>query len=267
MAIGPGFCGLLYRLGGFVLPFWLFGGLILIVAVLSCCIASKKDQQSLEKKENTSWRDLLSCPYIYVYSLGWMCASSSQDWYSGFLEPHLKNKFELGSEHVGLIVLAFGLTYTFSVPVFGVIVDKGFSPFGFFVSGQITIALSMYFLGPIPVFWHSTDNILVIIFALVCQAIGLASASCGSILGLLQAAQAGGLPNTDETMGMVTSFWMCWTCIGSLLGTPLGSFFYDLGGWNVSFSIQAIITSISILSACIFTFCMDGKKLKKKSKC
>jgi len=98
-----------------------------------------------------------------------MCASSSQDWYSGFLEPHLKNKFELGSEHVGLIVLAFGLTYTFAVPVFGVVVDRGFSPFGFFVSGQITIALSMYFLGPIPVFWHSTDNILVIIFALVCQ--------------------------------------------------------------------------------------------------
>jgi len=150
MAIGPGFCGLLYRLGGFVLPFWLFGGLILIVAVLSCCIASKKDQQSLEKKENTSWRDLLSCPYIYVYSLGWMCASSSQDWYSGFLEPHLKNKFELGSEHVGLIVLAFGLTYTFAVPVFGVVVDRGFSPFGFFVSGQITIALSMYFLGNRP---------------------------------------------------------------------------------------------------------------------
>ena len=62
----------------------------------------------------------------------------------------------------------------------------------------------------------------VTVTALSVQGLGSAFTYIGTLLYMMKAVSEAGLPDTDQTRGMVSSLWVIFDCLGGYAGTSLG---------------------------------------------
>ena len=55
---------------------------------------------------------------------------------------------------------------------------------------------------------------------MTCPGVGTAAAYIGSLFYMMKGASSCGLPDTEQTRGMVTSLWICCDCLGGYMGVP-----------------------------------------------
>ena len=88
------------------------------------------------------------------------------------------------------------------------------------------------------------------VFSIGLQGLGSAATYLGTLLYMLKSTQKAGLPDTDQTNGMVSSLWVVADCVGGLIGSTLGSAAYDSVGFEMgtlSISIVMICTVLIVL--------------------
>ena len=153
---GPSIGGIFYDLGGFKLPFFFLGGISLILAFLSVILfrdvtrEDEDDQMKQTSDDDVKWLQVLKAPGVVLGLLGTTLAATAWQWYAASVEVHFDQTFSLSSTNTGLVLMSFGAAYTIATPVFGLITDRGFSGLILIILGNLIIALSFTFLGPIP---------------------------------------------------------------------------------------------------------------------
>jgi len=253
---GPTIGGYLYDIGGFPLPFWIFGGFSLLLAV--CCVflmrkVEEAFEETAEDQKDVSWREVLTAPGVAVSLSALICAGTAWQWYAPSLEPFLVQTYGVSSFQTGLVFMAFGVTYTLSTPIAGFLTDRGVDSVNFVIIGNFLILVAFIFLGPVPVLRSVLGSKLELtVVSVGLQGLGSGATYLGSLLLMMKGVGLAGLPDKEQTRGMVSSLWISADCIGGYLGATLGSLAYDNYGFESGSVIMAGIMLCSVISSCCY---------------
>jgi len=253
---GPTIGGYLFEIGGFSLPFWACGGLSLLLSV-SCIFlmrnAEDAFQETAEDGKDVTWKEILTAPGVGVSLSALVCAGTAWQWYAPSLEPFLVQTYEVDSFETGLVFMAFGVTYTIFTPIAGFLTDKGVNSIYIIILGNFCILMSFIFLGPIPVLKSVMGSQLAVtVVSIGLQGLGSGATYLGTLLLMMKGATLAGLPDKEQTRGMVSSLWITADCLGGYLGATLGSLAYDHYGFESGTVIMAIIMLLSVISCCCY---------------
>ena len=233
---GPSLGGVLYDHGGFSVPFWTLGGLMLILSVISAFYL-QQDSTELENpgyQRCVGWWEILKSPGVMISLFALTFSSMGCNWYSASLGQFLWSRYKVTSSQTGLVFMLFGITYTIFTPLFGIITDCYKERGLIMVMVGITIIFVMAALmGPIPQLSLVAGHLWVTVLAIGLQGAGSAASYLGSLIHMLSGIQEGSLPNTDQTKGMVSSLWIVAICLGGYLGSSLGGMAFDKLGFEV----------------------------------
>jgi len=241
---GPVIGGYLHDLGGFSLPFFVIGIIMIILSLVSLFYFKEStDNDNLNTEESTSWTRLLNTPGVLVGIFSIVLAGIAKRWYSGSLGPFLRDTYNLSSSQIGLVFLSFGLVYSICVPLVGILIHRGVDCLVTILIGNILIAVSFIFIGPIPSLVPLLGQHLGPTVATIgLQGAGSGFAYIGSFLYINRQVTISELPKSDQTNAMVSSLWLTSECLGCLIGSTLGSFSSDILDFE---------TGTMILSCCM----------------
>ena len=119
MIVGPLMGGWLYSIGGFALPFYVVGGMMLFGAIINMFLVPKIETAEIE---SGSVLDILKSPGIVITSIMQLITWSGMDFNIPFLEPLLSNSGITSNEVVvGILFMIMALCYIVTSPIAGVI--------------------------------------------------------------------------------------------------------------------------------------------------
>ena len=251
---GPSLGGILYDLGGFPLPFWISGGLAIVTSILSLLLLKDDSTQydNLEDTKKVSWWEILKAPGVLISVFALAFSGSAWAWYSASLEPWLKEEFGLSSSSTGLVLMTFGLVYTIFTPLCGFLADRGMDGLIAMTVGNLVISVGFVFLGPIPPFQAIGGQLWLVVVSLGLQGLGSAATYLGALLYMMKSCINSGLPDNEQTNGMVSSLWVVSDCIGGYLGTTLGSIAFDNIGFEAGTMAEAGALALTVLVLCVY---------------
>jgi len=246
---GPSLGGFLYEFGGFSLPFWVAGGVLLVVVIMVSFLLEDKSNQysSLDGDQPVSWKQVILAPGMMVALFALTFAGSSWSWYSATLEPFLGAEYNLTSSQTGLVFTAFGTAYTVFTPLFGFLSDKGLGGLSAILFGNLMISLGFLFMGPIPPFSALSGNLWLTVVSVSVQGLGSAATYLGSLLYMMKGVKDAGLPETEQVKSMVSSLWVVMDCLGGYIGSTLGSVAYDQLGFKMGTLIESGALAVTVL--------------------
>ena len=239
---GPTMGGLLYDMKGFPMPFWVSGGLMMVVSLISCVLL--KDVPSSEEEtvinRKVSWCEVIQNPGVLISVFALIFAGTGWSWYSASLGPFMFDTFNLSPSETGLAFMIFGLSYTIFTPAFGFLIDRGLDGLFTVLIGNFLITIGFVFLGPVPPLNFIGDHLWLTVASIGVQGLGSAATFLGSLLYMMKSATDVGLPDSDQTKGMVSSLWTVADCVGGFLGSALGSVAFDTLGFKEGSLIIAL---------------------------
>ena len=162
MTTGPALGGILYDYQGFYFPFVIVGGVLVLCSIMSSFIIDRnssdshsEDRTSLEsgsivanKPMDTTFYKLLTTSAVVIPFIILVVSEMSVAWFLPTLEPFLSNNFGLDSTIIGMMFSIEGLTYAAFSPLFGILLDRGMSPYLTMSIGVVCQIVGLILLGP-----------------------------------------------------------------------------------------------------------------------
>ena len=250
LMFGPPVGGVLYSVGGFYAPFWTCAFVELVIICMAIYLFGQQQELKEEKTPLTTkdtsvigWKTVLQSPKIVSSFIALTCTSCSWYWYQASLEPFLQDSFDFDEAKTGLVFMAGASSYSIATPVFGFLIDKGFSEINLIIFGNLLVTVAYLFLGPIPFlsflgssYWFTTISILL-------QGVGTAAAYLGSLCFMLQS----GLPDTEQAESMVSSLYVIGDCMEAYVGAATGGLAYQVLGFKTGSYIPSVFMAIVTL--------------------
>lgn len=261
MTTGPAVGGILYDYKGFYFPFVIVGGILVCCSFVSAFIIDKRnsnidnehEQTSLEggrmngKPVDTTYCKLFATAAITVPFIILTLSEMSIAWFLPTLEPFLSENFNLDSTMSGIMFSLEGLTYAAFSPLWGILLDRGISPYFTMILGVVCQILGLSLLGPARYFGFIPKSPYTTGAGLFILGTGIAASFIVTLTFMLTEASKAdkNILDTEQTRGMITSLWLIAENIGGWLGSFLGGVAYDNlgfeGGSLVIIGLQGII--------------------------
>lgn len=241
MMAGPPIGGLLYKIGGFSLPFWTLGGILVFFGVISFKLMPTLDKNV--KSFTGSRFTLLKHPYSLALCFCIITGASSIAFLDPTLAPQLKT-FNLSAEYVGLVFLIYPAVYAITAPLWGWICDVKNQPNCLIICGCFLYSASYLFLGPAPFLniplklWSFSVSLGFGGLFVGCMLIPIFSA-------MMQIALQSGLPEDINTFGLVSGLFNSCFSFGAFLGPTAGSAIKEKIGFAWSCFVIAAFMSTS----------------------
>ena len=137
LCLGPGIGSFLYHFGGYKLPFYAFGTIVLLCLPFNWYFLENINQtdnsdDSKESSSNgsevelikTTYWGLIRIPKIFVICMVVVVMSLAQSYLEPTFEPHLRTTFGLKQEMVGLEFLLGSTAYAISTPIVGYVATR-----------------------------------------------------------------------------------------------------------------------------------------------
>lgn len=281
MTTGPAVGGILYDYNGFKFPFIIVGGVLVLCSIISALIIDRKssdnhneDRISLEsgtltnKSVDTTYRKLFATSAVTIPFIVLVLSEMSVAWFVPTLEPFLSSNFHLDSTITGIMFSIEGLTYAAFSPLFGILLDRGMSPYLAMSIGVFCQILGLILLGPASYFEFIQKSPYTTGAGLFILGSGIAASFIVTLTYMLAEASKAdkNIKDTEQTRGMITSLWLIAENIGGWSGSFLGGVTYDNigfeGGSLVIISLQGIIV-VGIPYLWYRTKCNRNRRLKE----
>ncbi|KAK3088776.1 hypothetical protein FSP39_023627 [Pinctada imbricata] len=204
---GPAIGGVLYGLGGFIMPFLVIGAVLLICVPVNWCILPPDDDYQ-QSESNISSMVLFRSPTVIIVSLAIVVAAFIWSILDPTLEPHLR-EFDLGPEIVGLLFLLMSAFYAISSPIWGWVADKVSDNRVLLMIGFFFSAGGMFVMGPSTLVGFPQDyNVLWLNIVALCY-LGVAAslALIPTFDIFLDVADELGFEEDMHTYGLVAGLW------------------------------------------------------------
>ncbi|KAG8192443.1 hypothetical protein JTE90_017973 [Oedothorax gibbosus] len=261
LIVGPTIGGALYQAGGFVLPFVVTGGLLLLgCLVLGFLLPPTEAERSSESRNLFKFLfdgGIISFTFSIITSLLFIGFNSAT------LEPHLR-QFNLKPVVLGVIFVITGGIYAITTPVWGKICDKGVSPLYINVGGSILVCAGLLFIGPVPFFFFD-PSLGSVIGSLVVIGFGLSAKLVSSFVGALKNTLRRGFPDNLSTYGMVSALFSTACSTGAFIGPSLGGLLLDTTGYQMG-TVVIFAIEVAFLVMLMAYICMSAFKKKKCDK-
>ncbi|XP_041361318.1 MFS-type transporter SLC18B1-like [Gigantopelta aegis] len=254
LMIGPPIGGALYELGGYGLPFWVLGTVLLFCAAISYYLMPQ--QAEAVKTYEGSILTLLKSPLIFVTGFCIFAGSFSL----GFMDPTLADHlspFKLSTFLVGLVFLCGAGMYGFTAPLWGWLSDtKGFVK-SLVIVGNIISCVAYILMGPSPLFPFFPYELWLIIVSLLLVGIFLGCAILPTIKCLIQGAKEIGFEENLNTYGLVSGCFNSFFSLGTFIGPTVGG----LMSQHYGFDWAATLAAGLLLMAGVLMFSYTSVKL------
>lgn len=236
MSLGPALGAGLYTLGGYGLPFYVLGSLILLniplcyflIPAIDTGTGIKKQENGvateeedfvkrieasiLKRKQKSSYISLVTIPEVAVVALVVAIVSQSAGFLDPTLEPHFR-QYDLGANVVGFIFLAMSLSYAILSPFVGWAASKMDNKSPLMIAGLLLSAVGLVLLGPSwflplePTVWLSSLAVVLMGFA-------HAIAFIPTFESILDIAIDKGFPDNVRTYSLVSGLWSAMYSLG-----------------------------------------------------
>ncbi|XP_025423082.1 MFS-type transporter SLC18B1-like isoform X2 [Sipha flava] len=265
MSVGPAIGGLLSSVGGYALPFFVVG--ILMVATVPLHIylmpPIKDDVKASQAVGSRSKGivKLLIIPSAFV--VGAVITVTSNFWASldPTLEPHLR-EMGLSTDEVGLVFLFCSVLYGVSSPIWGYIADKYDNHWSMMAGGLLISAFGLFILAPIPWLPLDKDVLWLNLVGLGILGVSASLTMMPAFNFILSSAIDNGFQESVSTFGTVAGFWSSAYSLGDMTGPSLGGVLLEHFGFSICMTTMGLIC----LVLGVFTIGFFGFLRKKKKR-
>ncbi|KAG6452681.1 hypothetical protein O3G_MSEX007737 [Manduca sexta] len=221
MSVGPAIGGLLYSIGGFGLPFYSLG-IVMVMTVPINFILLTDCEEYVSGSKTASIIKLFKIPSIIITGLVIVIMSNTWAFLDPTLEPHLR-QYGLSTEQIGLIFLLFSSLYGIFSPIWGWVADRVHNHWCMMVWGLFLSAAGLLLLGPCPYIPGLPRDLWLDLVALSILGISVALTLLPTFQGVLTSSiYEGGCPEALATYSAVAGVWSCCYSFGEVLGPALG---------------------------------------------
>ena len=243
MCLGPVIGGELMDATNFSVPF-ISSGLLLVFCALAAKCILKKSETEERRQQSIRVFTVIKLPGMWVGLLSSLLTCCSFGFVNMILEPYIR-VFNYSGFEVGLFFAIFSVVFALFSPVFGVIMDKGFSPLIQIAFGTLCRVLCFIFLGPIP---YDNPQVWSIILALVFNGIGVAGMNVSGLMNTLNILKINSYGDSESITVIGTAFWSSAIAIGYIIGAPLGGIMFDFVGMKAAGIVLAIVNACFLLA-------------------
>uniref|UniRef100_T1J6T4 Major facilitator superfamily (MFS) profile domain-containing protein n=1 Tax=Strigamia maritima TaxID=126957 RepID=T1J6T4_STRMM len=226
--LGPSVGGLLFEFGGFLLPFAVNGGALMITAIVTVFLLPENENAN---PKSLSLLKLLRIPSIVVCYYTVFALTFSIGYTTVLLERFLKSKFDISTAIVGLVFIVPGVIYVPSTFVSGILADKYVHPMIICAAGGALISIAFLFLGPAS-FFHIKPTLWLVIVCLVLHGFGLGAEYIAAFINCNKEAIRHGFPENIETYGLISGLWASGWALGSFIGPIAAGFIGEADGFQ-----------------------------------
>lgn len=252
MMIGPSFGGFLYDVGGFNLPFYITGSLLVVSSCVTLAVQKSQTRSSetsnsptITLDSTTKYKQLFRDPAIAACFAIVIVSEMSVAWVLPTFERFLSANFSLNSTVTGIIFSLEGITYAIFTPLFGMLLDKGVPRYCGLIFGAAAAVVGLCLLGPVP------GVSMIVPKSPYTSAIGLSIVGTGiaaTFITTLTSMLSSGTKiaaDSEQTQSMITSLWMIGEIFGTSFGTLFGGMAFDAIGFE---SGLLVVAGIQVLA-------------------
>uniref|UniRef100_A0A0R3S4C1 MFS domain-containing protein n=1 Tax=Elaeophora elaphi TaxID=1147741 RepID=A0A0R3S4C1_9BILA len=241
---GPLFGGVLYELGGFQLPFFVLGIILLFLGLLAHFLIENMDDEIA--MDGKGMLGILKIPVLWVmiYSVV-MCAISLS-----FLDPTLADhleSFKLTPSIVGLMFLLSGGIYTITAPFWSIIIDRFNCSKSIITFGIVAVVIGMIVIGPSP-FLNTEKSLGWIEIALGILGIAASALYIPAFQMSIEALREYGYDESVKTYACISGLFQSAYSFGSFIGPTLGGLCVQWIGFPWTTTIIALFNVIFIIA-------------------
>ncbi|KAF8791572.1 MFS-type transporter SLC18B1-like isoform X1 [Argiope bruennichi] len=255
---GPTLGGALYDLGGYGLPFWTVGTVVVIDAIVIFFFLPDVENPNIPEKG--SILKFWFHPRTMLYSLSVFTSFNYIGFNQTTLEPHLRS-FDLSGVLLGLMFALSGSIYAFTAPGWGWLCDKKCNSLTLSLLGCIINIFSLLLIGPAP-FFNTGPKIWIVIISLILMGLGLGAKLVCAFTGTLQDTMNRGLPPDLSTYGLVSSMIAASQSLGAFVGPSVGGYLLDNMGFRKA-SMTLLVLETVLIILLIVSICNRGSWVKK----
>ncbi|CAH2268750.1 jg23773 [Pararge aegeria aegeria] len=221
MSVGPAIGGLLYSIGGFGLPFYSLGIIMVLTVPINYCLLTDCGEY-VSGSKTASILKLFKIPSIIITGLVIVIVSNTWAFLDPTLEPHLR-QFGLSTNQIGLIFLLFSSLYGIFSPIWGWVADRVHNHWCMMVWGLFLSTIGLLLLGPCPFIPGLPKDLWLDLVALSILGMSVALTLLPTFQGVLTSSiYEGGCPEALATYSAVAGVWSCCYSLGEVLGPALG---------------------------------------------
>ncbi|XP_014247756.1 MFS-type transporter SLC18B1-like [Cimex lectularius] len=249
MSAGPAIGGMLFAIGGFGLPFYVLGALMIVLIPCTWALLPLIEG-SAKGSEHASFSKLFKIPSVIIIGSIIIVASNTWSFLDPTLEPHL-SLMNLSSYHVGLIFLLFASLYGIFSPIWGWVADKMDNHWSMMVIGLILSSIGLLMLGPSPLL-EMEMSLWLDIFGLCLIGISVALTLMPTFKAILKCAEENGLRKELSTYSIVAGAWSCMYSLGDMTGPALGGVISEYFGFPTCTTAMAALSLFTALVATLY---------------
>jgi MFS family permease len=257
MGIGPALGGILFSVGGYGLPFYTLGILMVTFVPVNLRLLPSGNACNMEKKTGPL-NKLMKMPSVIMISLVVVVVSNIWSFLDPTLEPHLR-EFQLSPERIGLIFLLFSALYGIFSAIWGYLADRCNNHWSMMVWGLLISTVGLLLLGPSPALPFVTNTIWLNLASLSILGISVALTLLPTFQAMLNSAIEGGCDDDLSTYSLVAGVWSCMYALGEVIGSSVGGVLLEYYGFPVCSTVMAGVT----FALALVTFVYFVKKVNR----
>ncbi|GIY24981.1 MFS-type transporter SLC18B1 [Caerostris darwini] len=261
LIVGPTIGGALYQVGGFVLPFVINGGFLLLGFIILVFLLPRTEGERQNGPRN--FCSFLFDGGILSYTFSIITCLLFIGFNSATLEPHLR-QFNLTPVVLGVIFVITGAIYAVTTPIWGKVCDVGGNPLFINLSGSTMVCVGLLFIGPVP-FLPFEATLWTVIGSLVLIGFGLSAKLVSSFVGALKSTISRGFPDNLATYGMVSALFSTSCSIGAFVGPSIGGLLLDTTGYRMGTVVIFALEAAFLIILLVYLFMVALKKKDKEA--
>ncbi|XP_059097668.1 MFS-type transporter SLC18B1-like [Tigriopus californicus] len=270
---GPVLGSLLFEVGGFALPYYVVGGIVLVLAFALLLIVPNVKPGSLAKGQETkddtkpsltiknvvtSFR--LSLPFLDNFII--YCGNGMVD---SMLQPHMRKSAAQATQfQVSMAFLLMAAFYMLSTPVVGYACDRIKSPILFSIAGNIFMFVAFLFVGPAPFFPSLSASVPLLLGIMPIFGLGYGFVLVSTFSRAYKESVQQGYRDDVNTYMVLTGLWTASFHLGSFVGPTVAGFIVDAIGFPQTSQISMAVFLLMAIVDCIQYYC-QGRKSKSRS--
>ncbi|KAK3702315.1 hypothetical protein RRG08_008703 [Elysia crispata] len=263
LMVGPTLGGGLYQLGGFGLPFWVIGAVIVINGVVILTFLPPVTDDVCGKGRSNILK-LLTSPLVWVTMLLQFISSLALVFLEPTLSIHLA-QFNLSAFEISLFFVIIPLLHAALAPFYGYLSDKKNIQAPLMMVSCITCAVGFLLIGPTPVIPTLPNKVWLKVLALVVFGSFFSCTIIQTMKCMIIGAIEIGLPNSMNTFGLVAGLFNSVFYLGAFVGPTVGGVMMDTIGFDVGTTVIAALFLATFVVYALFFGYRRLLRNKKKS--
>lgn len=220
--LGPPLGGFLYTIGGFHLPFAVFGALSILVLITAYYILPKEFPYDKPSSEGNAYFDLLRIPVIPLALMSQLVSFAGFGFFDSNLARHLRSRYGMTTMGISLMFLAAAASEALPGPLVGLALDRRPWHVQTLLVGAVIAGSSYLLMGPSPLL-AIEGKLPISIVANMLSGMGVLLCFIPVAPLCIISAKQAGLPSSARIQGAIAGLTGFMGPFGGFFGPVVGS--------------------------------------------